>query len=150
MPPLPALSVFRLCCPQELASGSGRELSELRGAAGPASGPGAATKAVEAALFQMASGLSQLKKLVDTLGTPKDTVEHRHKIASTNTRLQVRRQQRRSLTCGYCGCARFAETAIVFTLNSLLSSSVSCCASNGLRDHSYASARALPTGHGCR
>lgn len=60
------------------------------GGAGPSGALPAAIKRVEGDLFQMASTLSQLKKLVDVLGTPKDTVEHRHKIAATNTKMQVR------------------------------------------------------------
>ena len=36
-----------------------------------------ATREVEALVFQMTSGVAQLKRLVDALGTPKDTVDLR-------------------------------------------------------------------------
>lgn len=39
-------------------------------------------------MFQLASSLTQLKKLVDMLGGPKDTVEHRHKIGEVNQKIQ--------------------------------------------------------------
>jgi hypothetical protein len=45
---------------------------------------------VEGLVFQMASGLAALKKLVDALGTPRDTVDHRHRISEANFKLQVR------------------------------------------------------------
>jgi hypothetical protein len=48
-----------------------------------------ATKEVEALVFQMASGLSGLKRLVDALGTARDTVDHRHRIGEQNLKLQV-------------------------------------------------------------
>lgn len=47
-----------------------------------------ATREVEALVFQMTSALAQLKRLVDLLGGPRDTQEHRHRIADTNTRIQ--------------------------------------------------------------
>jgi hypothetical protein len=55
-----------------------------------ASTPPQATREVEGLVFQMASGLSSLKKLVDALGTPRDTVDHRHRIADANVKLQAR------------------------------------------------------------
>ncbi len=39
-------------------------------------------------MFQMASGLSALKKLVDALGSSRDTVDHRHRISEANLKLQ--------------------------------------------------------------
>jgi hypothetical protein len=47
-----------------------------------------ATKEVEGLVFQLASSLTQLKKLVDMLGGAKDTVEHRHKIGEVNQKIQ--------------------------------------------------------------
>lgn len=43
---------------------------------------------VEGLVFKLISNVSQLKRLVDLLGTPKDTVDHRHKISSTNVTIQ--------------------------------------------------------------
>jgi len=40
-------------------------------------------------LLKLANNLSALKKLVDILGSPKDTVDHRHKISSINNTIQV-------------------------------------------------------------
>ena len=40
-------------------------------------------------MFKLANGLSQLKKLVDLLGTARDTVEHRHRIGRANASIQV-------------------------------------------------------------
>jgi len=44
---------------------------------------------VETMLLKLANNVSALKKLVDALGGPKDTVEHRHRISSTNNAIQV-------------------------------------------------------------
>lgn len=46
------------------------------------------TRAVEGGVFKLAGSVAQLKKLVDALGTPKDTVEHRHRISETNQAIQ--------------------------------------------------------------
>lgn len=46
------------------------------------------TRAVEGGVFKLAGSVTQLKKLVDALGTPKDTVEHRHRISETNQTIQ--------------------------------------------------------------
>ncbi|GAX77250.1 hypothetical protein CEUSTIGMA_g4696.t1 [Chlamydomonas eustigma] len=43
---------------------------------------------IESEVFRLASSLSQLKRLVDTLGTPKDTVDHRHRIKDINSTIQ--------------------------------------------------------------
>ena len=48
-----------------------------------------ATQEVEGLVFQMASGLAALKRLVDALGTPRDTVEHRRRLADANAKLQA-------------------------------------------------------------
>ncbi|KAG1676619.1 hypothetical protein FOA52_008748 [Chlamydomonas sp. UWO 241] len=45
-------------------------------------------RAIEAQVFKLASSLGQLKKLVGALGGPKDTVDHRRRIADTNTAIQ--------------------------------------------------------------
>ncbi|KXZ46761.1 hypothetical protein GPECTOR_41g726 [Gonium pectorale] len=47
-----------------------------------------ATREVEALVFKLASNVSQLRKLVDMLGTPKDTLDHRHRIADVNATIQ--------------------------------------------------------------
>mmetsp|Transcript_5242 Transcript_5242/g.11478 ORF Transcript_5242/g.11478 Transcript_5242/m.11478 type:complete len:273 (-) Transcript_5242:828-1646(-) len=47
-----------------------------------------ATREVESQVFKLASSVAQLKKLVDALGTQKDTVDHRHKIADLNSSIQ--------------------------------------------------------------
>lgn len=81
--------------------GSGRGRS---GPAGPPSttrmGPGGTsgggsgsshqeeTRAVEGQVFKLASGLGQLKRLVDALGTPRDTVDLRHRISEANGSIQ--------------------------------------------------------------
>ncbi len=44
-------------------------------------------------MFQLASSLTQLRKLVDALGGPKDTVEHRHRIGEVNARIQAAAKQ---------------------------------------------------------
>ncbi len=43
---------------------------------------------IEAEVFKLASSLSQLKRLVEALGTPKDTVEHRRRIGELNNSIQ--------------------------------------------------------------
>mmetsp|Transcript_27556 Transcript_27556/g.70190 ORF Transcript_27556/g.70190 Transcript_27556/m.70190 type:complete len:289 (-) Transcript_27556:276-1142(-) len=45
-------------------------------------------KNVESMLLKLANQTSTLKKHVDLLGGPKDTVDHRHKISATNTTIQ--------------------------------------------------------------
>ncbi len=49
------------------------------------------TRAAEGMLLRLANHVSALKKLVDMLGGAKDTIEHRHRIADTNSTIQVRR-----------------------------------------------------------
>jgi hypothetical protein len=44
-------------------------------------------------VFQLASSLTQLRKLVDVLGGAKDTTEHRHKIGEVNGRIQAAAKQ---------------------------------------------------------
>uniref|UniRef100_A0A7S0UIU0 t-SNARE coiled-coil homology domain-containing protein n=1 Tax=Polytomella parva TaxID=51329 RepID=A0A7S0UIU0_9CHLO len=44
---------------------------------------------VEAALFHLASTLAHCKKLVDNLGGPKDTVDHRERLAKANSDVQA-------------------------------------------------------------
>ncbi|KAI8471884.1 MAG: hypothetical protein J3K34DRAFT_458129 [Monoraphidium minutum] len=51
-----------------------------------------ATREVEGLVFQMASGMAGLKKLVDALGTARDTVDHRRRISEANIKLQARAQ----------------------------------------------------------
>lgn len=47
---------------------------------------------MEALVFNLTSRVAQLRRLVDILGTPKDTIDHRHKIADINASIQqVRR-----------------------------------------------------------
>lgn len=53
-------------------------------------GNGAGLKGVEGMLLKLANQTSALKKAVDILGGPKDTVDHRHKISATNATIQVR------------------------------------------------------------
>ena len=43
----------------------------------------------EGLLLKMANNIATLKKLVDILGTFKDTVDHRHRLAAANTAVQV-------------------------------------------------------------
>jgi hypothetical protein len=50
-----------------------RELSSLE----EDSGLGVAFREAEALIFQLTNGVTQLKRLVDALGTSKDTVQHR-------------------------------------------------------------------------
>jgi len=50
---------------QDKARGEAREVPDL------------ATREVEGLVFQMASAVAQLKRLVDGLGTQKDTVQYR-------------------------------------------------------------------------
>lgn len=47
-----------------------------------------ATRQVESLMFQMTSGVTQLKRLVDCLGTSKDTIELRHKLTAQHTKVQ--------------------------------------------------------------
>lgn len=44
---------------------------------------------MESMLLKLANHVSALKKLVDVLGGPRDTVDHRHKIRSANNAIQV-------------------------------------------------------------
>lgn len=44
---------------------------------------------MEGLLLKLANQTSTLKKHVDMLGGPKDTVDHRHKISATNSTIQV-------------------------------------------------------------
>lgn len=55
------------------------------------------TRQVEGLVFQMASSLAALKKLVDGLGTPRDTVDHRHRISEQNLKLQDTAKQIKEL-----------------------------------------------------
>ncbi|PNH04356.1 Syntaxin-22 [Tetrabaena socialis] len=64
---------------QDLAKNGGRELSSYQNQA---------SREVEALVFKLAGSVSQLRKLVDVLGTPKDTLDHRHKIANLNSTIQ--------------------------------------------------------------
>ncbi|KAG2444293.1 hypothetical protein HXX76_001050 [Chlamydomonas incerta] len=64
---------------QDLAKNGGRELSSYQNQA---------TKEVESLVFKLANNVAQLRKLVDILGTAKDTVDHRHRIADVNGSIQ--------------------------------------------------------------
>ncbi len=57
------------------------------------------TRDVERLVFQMASSVAQLKRQVDALGTAKDTVDHRHRLAEQNGKVQgLARQIKERLT----------------------------------------------------
>ena len=45
-------------------------------------------RAIEGNIFKVASSVQQLKRLVEALNTPKDTVDHRRKIADMNSGIQ--------------------------------------------------------------
>ena len=47
------------------------------------------SRGVEGLLLRLANSVSALKKAVDALGGPKDTVDHRHRIADINVTIQV-------------------------------------------------------------
>ncbi|GFR47069.1 hypothetical protein Agub_g8755 [Astrephomene gubernaculifera] len=64
---------------QDLAKYGGRELSSYQNQA---------TREVEGLVFKLVSSVSQLRKLVDLLGTAKDTVDHRHRIGEANVKIQ--------------------------------------------------------------
>ncbi|KAG2425755.1 hypothetical protein HYH02_014971 [Chlamydomonas schloesseri] len=64
---------------QDLAKNGGRELSNYKNQG---------TKEVESLVFKLANNVAQLRKLVDILGTAKDTVDHRHRIADVNGSIQ--------------------------------------------------------------
>lgn len=64
---------------KDLVKNGAKELSDLQSKA---------TKEVEGLVFQLASSLAQLKKLVDALGGPKDTLDHRHRLAAQQQRIQ--------------------------------------------------------------
>jgi hypothetical protein len=64
---------------QDLAANGGRELSNY-------STP--ATREVEGLVFKLANSAGQLRKLVDVLGSAKDTVDHRRRIAEVNAATQ--------------------------------------------------------------
>lgn len=64
---------------KDLARGNARELADLQ-TPGP---PG-----VEKLVFQLASNVAQLKRLVEALGTPKDTVDHRRRLTDQNHKVQ--------------------------------------------------------------
>lgn len=64
---------------QDLAKNGGRELSQFQNQG---------TREVEALVFNLTSRVAQLRRLVDILGTPKDTIDHRHKIADINASIQ--------------------------------------------------------------
>ncbi|GIL94920.1 hypothetical protein Vretimale_1032 [Volvox reticuliferus] len=64
---------------QDLAKHGGRELSSYENQA---------TREVEGLVFKLVSNVTQLRKMVDKLGTAKDTLDHRHAIADVNITIQ--------------------------------------------------------------
>lgn len=64
---------------QDLARNGGREMANQQNQG---------TREVEGLVFRMANGVAQLKKMVDALGSPRDTVAHRQKLADTNQKIQ--------------------------------------------------------------
>eukprot|EP00798_Chlamydomonas_sp_ICE-L_P029059 gene29059-32264_t len=46
------------------------------------------TAAIESKVFKLANSLASLKKLVEQLGSTRDTVSHRHKVAAANAVIQ--------------------------------------------------------------
>lgn len=69
---------------QELADGRSRELRSL-----PSREPNKVASELIASVFKLQTEVSRLKSDVQRLGTPKDTVEHRAKIAASNDKLKV-------------------------------------------------------------
>mmetsp|Transcript_6840 Transcript_6840/g.18352 ORF Transcript_6840/g.18352 Transcript_6840/m.18352 type:complete len:295 (-) Transcript_6840:410-1294(-) len=67
---------------EDIARTQGRPLPGMARAQGSSSRP------VESMLLKLANHVSALKKLVDALGSPKDTVDHRHKISNANNAIQ--------------------------------------------------------------
>lgn len=51
-----------------------------------------ATREVEGLIFKLVSNVTKHRKLVDILGTAKDTLDHRHEIAIINAAIQEVRQ----------------------------------------------------------
>ncbi len=56
-------------------------------------------------MFNLTSRVAQLRRLVDILGTPKDTIEHRHKIADINASIQQVRRFEATKRAGMCCCS---------------------------------------------
>lgn len=46
------------------------------------------TREVKSLLFQMTTSVAQLKRLVDGLGTAKDTVDYRHRMSEQQSKIQ--------------------------------------------------------------
>ncbi|KAG2488036.1 hypothetical protein HYH03_013342 [Edaphochlamys debaryana] len=80
---------------QDLARNGGRELSSVSGQGG--------TREVEALIFKLAGSVSQLRKLVDLLGTAKDTLDHRHRITNLNTTIHELNMSIKDKLTGLCG-----------------------------------------------
>ncbi|GIL62054.1 hypothetical protein Vafri_16372 [Volvox africanus] len=64
---------------QDLAKHGGRELSSYESQA---------TREVEGLVFKLVSNVTQLRKMVDKLGTTKDTLDHRRAISDANITIQ--------------------------------------------------------------
>ncbi|GIL62055.1 hypothetical protein Vafri_16372 [Volvox africanus] len=70
---------FFSCALQDLAKHGGRELSSYESQA---------TREVEGLVFKLVSNVTQLRKMVDKLGTTKDTLDHRRAISDANITIQ--------------------------------------------------------------
>ncbi|KAI9084047.1 hypothetical protein K1719_034043 [Acacia pycnantha] len=60
---------------------------DLQGAKRPASRTQSPPQAVAAGIFQINTGVATFRRLVDAIGTVKDTVGHRHKLHETRQRI---------------------------------------------------------------
>ena len=78
------LRMTTLAASQDLRGGAGTRASTSASTAAPT----ADLRSVEADVFKVASSLQQLKRLVEVLGTPKDTVDHRRRIVELNATIQ--------------------------------------------------------------
>ena len=74
---------------KDLEGGRGAGVRGTVGFSGNASNPQSdILRTVEGSIFKVASSVQSLKRLVDVLNTPKDTVDHRRRIGDLNSTIQ--------------------------------------------------------------